>query len=69
MAYQPGQAKVWKQVEKVDKVWKQVLGETQKLAVANIEILSNLEWERQQTVALGRIRTKTGGLLGGGCQS
>ena len=33
---------MWKQVEKVDKVWKQVLVETQKLAVANIAISSNL---------------------------
>ena len=32
---------MWKQVEKVDKVWKQVLVETQKLAVANIAISSN----------------------------
>ena len=34
---------MWKQVEKVDKVWKQVLVETQKLAVANIAI-SSLSW-------------------------
>ena len=33
---------MWKQVEKVDKVWKQVLIETQELAVANIAISSNL---------------------------
>ena len=59
---------MWKQVEKVDKVWKQVLVETQKLAVANIAISSNLT-PGVGTVELGRIRTKTGGVLVGGCQS